>query len=78
MMLSPVFLFLFLLFFLFLLCLKHNPDIELVKNASTKSVDDKTKDLTELCGSWEDDRTAEEIIREIYDSRTSSQKEIDL
>ncbi|NIM11079.1 MAG: antitoxin [Candidatus Aminicenantes bacterium] len=48
------------------------------KKASAKSVDDKTKDLAELCGSWEDDRTAEEIIKEIYDSRTSSQREIDL
>jgi hypothetical protein len=43
-----------------------------------QSIDNKTKELLELSGTWEDDRTAEEIIKEIYDSRTSSRKDIDL
>ena len=43
-----------------------------------KSIDNKTKELLELSGTWEDDRTPEEIIKEIYDCRTSSQKDIDL
>lgn len=39
---------------------------------------DRTKGLLELSGTWEDNRSAEEIIKEIYDSRTSSQKGINL
>jgi predicted transcriptional regulator len=27
-------------------------------------------DITDLAGKWEDDRSAEEIIKDIYDSRT--------
>ena len=41
-------------------------------------IDDQTKGLLELSGTWEDNRSAEEIIKEIYDSRTSSQKDINL
>jgi len=37
-----------------------------------------TKGLLELSGTWEDDRPVEEIIKDIYDNRTSSQKGIDL
>lgn len=29
-----------------------------------------TEELLALAGTWQDDRTAEEIIREIYESRT--------
>lgn len=39
---------------------------------------DRTKGLLELSGTWEDNRSAEEIIKEIYDSRTASQKDITL
>lgn len=42
-----------------------------------EEVADDAKDtgaLLELAGSWEDDRSAEEIIRDIYESRKSSNK----
>jgi len=48
------------------------------KQIPGQSIDNKTKELLELSGTWEDDRTPEEIIKEIYDCRTSSQKDIDL
>jgi hypothetical protein len=59
------------------------PNVEVIitfmdKKATDQSVDDKTRDLLELSGTWEDDRSVEEIIREIYDSRTTSQKGADL
>jgi hypothetical protein len=41
-------------------------------------LDQKTQELLELCGTWEDDRPVEEIIKGIYDSRTSNQKEVNL
>jgi hypothetical protein len=46
--------------------------------SNDQTFDRKNQELLELCGTWEDDRSAEEIIKEIYDSRTSSQKEINL
>lgn len=59
------------------------PNVEVIitfmdRKISDQPIDNKTKELLELSGTWEDNRTAEEIIKEIYDSRTSSQKEIDL
>ena len=59
------------------------PNVEVIitfmdKKSTNRSVDDKTRDLLELCGSWEDNRSVEEIIKEIYDSRTTSQKGADL
>ena len=59
------------------------PNVEVIitfmdRKISSQSIDNKTKELLELSGTWEDDRTAEEIIKEIYDSRTSSQKDINL
>jgi hypothetical protein len=41
---------------------------------SDQPTDQKTGELLELCGTWEDDRPVEEIIKDIYDSRTSSQR----
>lgn len=43
------------------------------KSTTDQSIDDKTRDLLELSGTWEDDRSVEEIIKEIYDSRTVNQ-----
>ena len=59
------------------------PNVEVIitfmdKKATDRSVDDKTRDLLELSGTWEDDRSVEEIIKEIYDGRTTSQKGADL
>jgi hypothetical protein len=59
------------------------PNVEVIitfmdKRTTDQSIDDKTKELLELSGTWEDDRPVEEIIKEIYDSRTASQKGADL
>jgi hypothetical protein len=59
------------------------PNVEVIitfmdKKTSDQSIDDKTKDLLELSGTWEDNRPVEEIIRDIYDNRTISQKDVDL
>jgi hypothetical protein len=37
-----------------------------------------TEVFLEKCGGWEDDRTPEEIIADIYSSRTSSDRGADL
>ncbi len=37
-----------------------------------------TESFLEKCGGWEDDRTTEEIIADIYSSRTSSDRCADL
>ncbi|UCH94164.1 MAG: hypothetical protein JSV88_28375, partial [Candidatus Aminicenantes bacterium] len=55
------------------------PNVEVIitfmdKRTPDQSIDDKTRDLLELSGTWEDERSVEEIIKEIYDSRTTSQK----
>ena len=34
--------------------------------------DNNNKSLIELCGKWKDDRSPEEIVDEIYSTRTSS------
>jgi hypothetical protein len=38
----------------------------------------KSKEKDDIAGSWQDDRTAEEIIEDIRSSRTSRTKEINL
>lgn len=38
------------------------------------NIDENTKEFLALSGTWEDDRPVEEIIRDIYESRTSSCK----
>jgi hypothetical protein len=39
------------------------------KRTTDHSIDNKTRDLLELSSTWEDNRSVEEIIKEIYDSR---------
>jgi len=43
---------------------------------NNRSADIETRELLELCGTWQDSRPVNEIIDDIYQSRTSSQKEI--
>jgi len=57
------------------------PDVEVIitfmdKKTTVQSKDDKKTGLLELSGTWEDDRPVEEIIKEIYDSRTSNREDI--
>jgi hypothetical protein len=59
------------------------PDVEVIitfmdKKTTVQSKDDKKTGLLELSGTWEDDRPVEEIIKEIYDSRTSNREDIAL
>ncbi len=59
------------------------PNVEVIitfmdQKTTNQPIDDRTKNLLELSGTWEDDRPAEEIIKEIYDNRTTSQKTIEL
>ena len=42
------------------------------------SVDKHTDELLALSGTWEDNRAVEDIIREIYESRTVEEKYISL
>jgi hypothetical protein len=37
-----------------------------------------TKHFLELCGSWEDTRSTDEIVQDIYESRSPSRTEINL
>ena len=48
------------------------------RRTSSQSTDDKTRDLIELSGTWEDDRSVEEIVMDIYESRTTTQKDVTL
>ncbi len=43
-----------------------------LSKANNISKDQNNNSLLELCGKWKDDRTAEEIVEEIYSTRTSS------
>lgn len=59
------------------------PDVEVIitfmyQKTENQKIDDKTTGLLELSGTWEDDRSADEIIKDIYDSRTTSNKDIHL
>ncbi len=49
-------------------------ELQRKKNAASAETDTRTGDeisLDEICGAWQNDgRTAEEVIKEIYDSRT--------
>lgn len=47
---------------------------EVIKKGFKKSEEDKSKLLKELYGSWKD--IDEEVVKDIYDSRTISDKEI--
>lgn len=48
---------------------------EVVKENET---DQKEKLLEEICGSWEGNESADEIIKNIYEARTSNMKPVDL
>lgn len=59
------------------------PNVEVIitfieNKPGDRSVDDQTNDLLELSGTWEDDRSPDEIIKDIYESRTASKKDIHL
>lgn len=59
------------------------PDVEVIitfmdQKTGKQKIDDRTKGLLELSGTWEDDRSTDEIIKDIYDSRTTSNKDIHL
>lgn len=42
------------------------------------AAEDNTEKLLELSGTWEDSRSAEEIIKDIYESRTVGKEDIQL
>jgi hypothetical protein len=57
------------------------PNVEVIitfmdQKTTSKSRVDKRNGLPGLSGTWEDDRPVEEIIKEIYDSRTSKREDI--
>lgn len=43
-----------------------------------QQADASTRQFLALCGSWEDSRSAEQIVEEIYQSRTASRTEMEL
>ena len=47
-----------------------------LKQGKQKTKNEKTAKFLELSGTWQDDRTTEEIIKEIYESRTFGRGEI--
>jgi len=57
------------------------PNVEVIitfmdQKTTTQSKEDKTKELLELSSTWEDERPVEEVIKEIYNSRTSNREDI--
>lgn len=57
------------------------PNVEVIitfldRKKTARSKNNKKNALFELSGTWEDDRPVEEIIKEIYDSRTSNREDI--
>jgi hypothetical protein len=42
------------------------------------SVSDRTKELLRLSGTWADERSAEEIVQDIYITRSASERAVDL
>ena len=52
---------------------------ELLKNeAWAQQADASTRQFLALCGSWEDSRSPDEIVEEVYSLRTTSRTEIRL
>ncbi len=51
------------------------PDVRVIitflENEPISDNDRDTQEFLELCGTWEDERSAEEIVREIYESRSA-------
>ena len=63
--------------------IKVPPNVEVIitfldDKFSQKPITDKTKDLLALSGTWEDNRPVEEIIRDIYESRTTNMEDVRL
>jgi len=59
--------------------IQEQTDVE--QNASQKPlevIDEKTKEFLAFSGTWEDERPVEEIIRDIYESRTLGREDITL
>ncbi len=50
--------------------------ITFLEDEPASDTDQETQEFLELCGTWEDERSPEEIVREIYESRTSGDKGI--
>ncbi|MBC6429467.1 DUF2281 domain-containing protein [Nostoc sp. HG1] len=58
---------------------KRYPQAESEDNSQEKSLYEHPLDtFMERLGPWEDERTAEEIVKDIYDSRTISNNDISL
>ena len=55
--------------------LEYEPGFD---EAETDDGDEDTRLFWSSFGSWQDDRTAEEIIADIYASRTSTEREVQL
>ncbi|OQX12023.1 MAG: hypothetical protein BWK80_44235 [Desulfobacteraceae bacterium IS3] len=50
--------------------------ITFLEDEPVSDMDRETQEFLELCGTWEDERSPEEIVREIYESRTAGEREI--
>ncbi len=50
--------------------------ITFLEDKPVSDIDRETQEFLELCGTWEDERSPEEIVREIYESRTAGEREI--
>lgn len=48
------------------------------RRVDQSEMDGKAMGLLDLCGVWEDDRRAEEIVDDIYKSRTTNERDINL
>ena len=47
-----------------------------IKYEKTTTIENKEDRLLKLCGAWQSEKSAEEIIANIYDSRTSGKTRI--
>jgi len=45
---------------------------------ATSNADADLEEFLALCGTWEDDRPVEEIVKDIYESRTIGKTEVNL
>lgn len=59
------------------------PNVEVIitftdRKITEPEVSDDTKSLLELCGTWEDERSADDIIKDIYENRTAGTREVNL
>jgi hypothetical protein len=67
-------------YFKFLNMLDNSSKRMIIKklNDSLNEPAEKTYDLNDVFGKWEDDRTADEIIKEIRDSRLNKKLNLDM